>query len=78
MMRRTRRTVPEDELFPELVNVLVEGWGGPTRDDSPRSFDVFLLSEDDLREIAHRHRDVLQREAQRRGLARAYYAEPQR
>jgi len=78
---RLRHTETEGEIFPELLDLLIHGWGSnlPNWDTpSDRTFDVWLFSEEQLRDIADRHRDVLTREARRRGLARPVYLESQR
>ena len=69
---KLRHTETEGELFPELIDVLVEGWGGSYTWDTPsdRAFDVFLLSEGEFRDIWRRHKAALRQEARRRGLER--------
>jgi hypothetical protein len=76
--RPIRRTPQEDAdlLFPELIDVLLEGWSCPLR-QTPLSdaFRIFSYTEADLDRIWRRHRDWLLDEAQRRGLARPVAAE---
>ena len=68
MKRYPVRTGHERELFPELVDVLLEGWGCPTRPDSPDPFRIFDLSTGDFARLWRKHRPALMKEAQRRGI----------
>ena len=73
---RLRHTETEGEIFPELLDLLIHGWGSnlPNWDTpSDRLFDIWLFSEGELRDLARRHRDALQREAHRRGVAHPVY-----
>ncbi len=71
MLRRRMKT-SGSELFPELVNVLLHGWGGPHAADDPDPFRVFDYSDEALADVWRRHRRALMAEATRRGIAQPW------
>ena len=68
--RYAQRTDGERALFPELVDLLIHGWGErPTReypDSDP--FRVFELSDADLERAWQTHRKAILKEATRRDV----------
>ncbi|MBI4266104.1 MAG: hypothetical protein HY657_17145 [Acidobacteria bacterium] len=80
---RTRRRYPQRQaagrladLNPYVVDVLLEGWGGPTREYPGHDlFAVFDLNEADIAALQRAHHVALSAEWQRRGGAGPYFAE---
>ena len=71
--RRYPRSRAETEaLFPEAVDVLLGGWGCPSRLGSADPFRIFLLSDADFRDLWRAHRPWLMAEAKRRGIAQPW------
>ena len=68
IQRRGHRPSNSD-LFPELVDVLLEGWGCEVKPEhlAADAFRIFDLTEDDLREVWQTHRQMLLAEWARRG-----------
>jgi hypothetical protein len=66
--RRYPRRV-DDDLFPELREVLLDGWGSSWRPpaDDPDGFRIFTFSDEQLVEAWLRHRPALLAEWRRRG-----------
>jgi hypothetical protein len=72
----TRREAAAGGLGPELVDLLLAGRGAPSPvEPHPDAFDIFALSDADLRTAWRTHRLALLKEAGRRGLGRPIWAE---
>jgi len=65
-----RDQVQDSELFPELVDILVEGWAGNYAWPNPsdRALDAWQFRDEDLRAVWRRNKVELHAEAVRRGL----------
>lgn len=70
--RRVARDAAPAALFPELVDVLLEGWSAPIRPerDERDAFKVFDYQEEDVARLRREHAAWLHAEAARRGLVR--------
>lgn len=68
-MRLTRRSAATDEgMFPELVDVLLDGWACPIKPEHHADpFRIFTMSDDEMRAAWFRARPALMKEWHRRG-----------
>lgn len=76
-MRRRRRAAPEPALAPEVLDILVHGWGSPER-QHPEGWDwvaAFLVPHNEWPALYRAHETLVEAEARRRGLARSWAAE---
>lgn len=56
------------DLDPEVVNVLLQGWGAPQAEASPDRFAPFDLTDEDFRRLYRENRAALVAEFRRRKL----------
>jgi hypothetical protein len=76
-VRRDRVSLAPD-LFPEMIDVLLEGWSCPRRPEHEADgFRIFDYTDAEMRDVWRQHRPVLLAEAARRGLRRPVWAEQQ-
>lgn len=76
--RRGTDKKPGPELFGELVDVLLEGWGytaRPGHQEGDDPFRIFELTNEDLTAAWWAHREELLAEAKRRGITRPWAME---
>ena len=75
MALRRRGADASDDLFPELINILLEGWAAPIRPEhfgGADAFRIFELDDVELRERWRKHRSALLAEAARRGIEKPW------
>ena len=71
LKRLPRASSGPDDLFPELIEILLDGWSSPRTPprgaDPAEAFRIFWLSDADFRRAWQTHRAALLAEWRRRG-----------
>lgn len=73
--RRAKHRRADEQLYPELIEVLLGGWASPTWPEESAEWPrVFELKDEDFRREWRTHRHALLEEWQRRNLPGQPYA----